>query len=304
MSEKWVAGLVEDVVYHRPGGVPLLARLYQPGGDRSSGDRSGGDRPGADRPLSTPMPAMVSVHGGRWCAESRLTNAVIDQRLADAGIFVMAIDFRMPPAVKFPTPVAEINLAIRWLKMHAAEFGLDVNAIGGIGTSSGGHQLLLNALRPNDVRFASEPLAGQLDEDASLAFVIACWPVTDPLARYHHAVLRQMTIHIDSHHAYWRDETEMAEGSPQRIVDAGEQTHLPPLLLVQGTADTVLTPDMADRYAAAYRAAGGSVDLQKFADQPHTFITKFPDAPASQAALNTVVDFARRRLPVGSGGHP
>ena len=33
---------------------------------------------------------------------------------------------------------------------------------------------------------------------------------------------------------------------------------------------------MADNFAAAYRKAGGSIDLRKFDGQPHTFITKEP----------------------------
>jgi acetyl esterase/lipase len=238
---------------------------------------------------------MISVHGGRWCAETRLTNAVIDSRLADSGVFVMALDFRMPPLAKFPVPVADINLAIRWLKQRAPSLGLDANAIGGIGTSSGGHQLLLNALRPDDARFAAESLPDGLCVDASLAFIIACWPVADPLARYHYALEEKMSIHVDSHRAYWKDEAEMAEGSPQRIVEAGEMTHLPPLLLIQGTDDTVLSPGMTRRFAAAYRAAGGAVSLREFSGQPHTFITKAPGQTASQAALDAITAFALSR---------
>ncbi len=38
----------------------------------------------------------------------------------------------------------------------------------------------------------------------------------------------------------------------------------PPLLIVQGTNDDNLTPDMADRFADADRSAGGEVTLRKF----------------------------------------
>jgi acetyl esterase/lipase len=116
--------------------------------------------------------------------------------------------------------------------------------------------------------------------------------VADPLARYRYALEKNMSIHIDSHHAYWQDEAQMAEGSPQRIVEAGDMTHLPPLLLIQGTDDTVLSPGMTQRFAAAYRAAGGAVTLREFAGQAHTFITKFPEHAASQAALDAIAAFA------------
>jgi len=270
--------VAEDVIWDTPPDGPLLARLY---------------RPAARAPLA----AVVSVHGGRWCAESRLTNAVIDTALAEAGVLVMAIDFRMPPAHRYPVPVADINRAIRWLKAHADRHGIDPLSVGGIGTSSGGHQLLLNALLPGALAYAgAAPEPGSPGRtsatDASLAFAITCWAVSDPLARYRHALAHGMQLHIDSHHAYWRDEAQMAEGSPQRIVESGAATHLPPLLMIQGSADTVLTPDMAPRFAGAYAAAGARVELKMFDDVGHTFITKEPERPESRAALRELCAFA------------
>jgi acetyl esterase/lipase len=270
--------VAEDLIWDTPPDGPLLARLY---------------RPATRRPLA----AIVSVHGGRWCAESRLTNAVIDTALAEAGVLVMAIDFRMPPAHRYPVPVADINRAIRWLKEHAGEHGIDPLSVGGIGTSSGGHQLLLNALLPDAPAYAgcasdSGASGRTRATDASLAFAITCWAVSDPLARYRHALEHGMQLHIDSHRAYWRDEAQMAEGSPQRIVESGLATHLPPLLMIQGSADTVLTQDMAPRFAGAYAAAGARVELKMFDNVGHTFITKEPTLPASRAALRELCAFA------------
>jgi acetyl esterase/lipase len=55
----------------------------------------------------------------------------------------------------------------------------------------------------------------------------------------------------------------------------------------------ILPTDMADNFAAAYRKAGGAIDLRKFKDQPHTFITKEPAAPASQEAIEAIKAFVR-----------
>jgi acetyl esterase len=266
-----------DEVFHAPDGVELLARLYLPAGEG-------------------PFPAVVSVHGGRWCAETRTSNAVLDNALADAGIVVMAIDFRMPPAVRYPLPVADINFAIRWLKLHAQRLGSAPHLVGGLGTSSGGHQMMLNALRPADPSYVVDALPDGAAFDARLAWVVAGWPVTDPLARYHMAVAREMEIHVQSHHAYWPDLAAMQQGNPQLIVERGEAQFLPPGLVVQGTADTVLTPDMADRFAAAYQEAGGVLELRKYQDQPHTFITKDPEAAASRAAIGDIAAFILRQV--------
>jgi acetyl esterase len=266
----------EDAPYYQHQSGALLARLYRP---RSQ----------------VPRAAIVSVHGGRWTRETRLTNAPLDEALARDGNVVMAIDFRMPPVARYPDCVADINLAVRWLKLHAAEFGVRAELVGGIGTSSGAHQLMLCAMRPRDPRYAALPLSGGPGLDAALAFMVMGWPVLDPLARYEMAKAKSMTEHIAAHDAYWPTVEAMAEGNPQLILDRGEPAALPPALLVQGTADTILPSGMASNFAAAFRKAGGSLDLRMFEGQPHTFITKDPAAAASTAATELIKAFVRYR---------
>lgn len=265
---------VEDVNYLSHPSGSLLARLYRP-------------------KQSQPRAALVSLHGGRWTRETRLTNVVIDEALARDGALVMALDIRMPPVARYPDCLADINYAIRWLKQYAATMGVSADRVGGIGTSSGGHQIMLSAMRPRDPRYAAIP--GPDGVDASLGFVIACWPVLDPLARYRMAKAKGMDDHVAAHHAYWPGEAAQAEGNPQMILDRGEAAQHPPTLVIQGTGDVILPTDMADKFAAAYRAAGGSISLRKFADQPHTFITKEPAAAASLEAIEAIKAFVREQ---------
>ena len=56
--------------------------------------------------------------------------------------------------------------------------------IGIIGISSGGHQGMLGAMRPNDPRYAAIPLAKGGPQSASVNCVVMMWPVIDPLGRY------------------------------------------------------------------------------------------------------------------------
>ncbi len=267
----------EDVEYQRQSqsGKPLLARLYRPRG------------PG-------PFPAVVEVHGGAWTANDRLTNAPIHQALATSGAVVMAIDFRMPPEAQYPASIEDINLAVRWLKAQGREFGVEPDRIGGVGTSSGGHQIMLSALRPRDPCYAALPLEAASPVDASLAFIVVCWSIVDPLARYRMVREKRIDRLIQAHHAYWPSEAAMAEGNPQLILERGEATDLPPALMLQGTDDDNVTPDMADRFAAAYRKAGGRIDLTNFEGEPHAFIGKDPGSPASRRALDLITAFVRR----------
>jgi acetyl esterase/lipase len=261
-----------DLEYRRDGDAALLARLY--------------------RPLGTgPFPAVIEVHGGAWASGDRLNNAPLDIALAKSGIVVLAIDFRMPPAHRYPASIADVNYATRWLKTHAGGLGSRRDLVGGLGTSSGAHQLLLSLLKPGDPRYAALPLAEAPEETASLPWAALCWPIADPLARYRMVKDKTNLRLVESHEAYWASETEMAEGSPQRVVDGGEAGALPRAILVQGLADDNVTPDMADRFAAAWRARGGQIALHKFADQPHTFIPRDPASEASRRATELIRDF-------------
>ena len=261
-----------DLEYRRTEDGPLLARLYQPKG-------------------RGPFPALIEVHGGAWASGDRLNNAPLDEALAKSGIVVLAIDFRMPPKHRYPLSIADIHYATRWLKAHAEEFGSRADLVAGLGTSSGAHQLLLSALKPTDPRYAALPLAEAPGMDGSLPYLVLCWPISDPLARYRMVKEKGRTPLIQSHDAYWNSEAEMEEGNPLRIVEAGEVASLPPAILLQGTGDDNVTPDMADSFTAAWRAKGGAIDLHKFDGQPHTFVMRDPTADASLRACELARDF-------------
>ncbi|HTV87979.1 MAG TPA: alpha/beta hydrolase [Stellaceae bacterium] len=264
-----------DLEYRQDNGTPLLARLYRPQGDG-------------------PFPALLDVHGGAWASGDRLNNAPLDEALAQSGIIVLAIDFRMPPPWRYPHSIADISYATRWLKAHAAEFGSRRDLVGGLGTSSGAHQLLLSALRPADPRYAALPLPEDPTTSATLPYLVLCWPIADPLARYRMVKDKGNTRLQQAHDAYWASEAEMAEGNPQRLLDQGGALRpLPPAILVQGTADDNVTPDMADRFAAAWQANGGRIELHKFAGQPHTFIPRDPGSEAARRAIELICDFVR-----------
>jgi acetyl esterase len=264
----------DDIEYQRQDGQPLLARLYQPIG------------PG-------PFPAVLEVHGGAWTGGDRLNNVAIAEALAASGVVVMSIDFRMPPQARYPDTVADVNLGIRWLKTNAEKFHSRADLVGGLGTSSGGHMVLLSALRPLDPRYAKLPVPGSA-VDASLRFAIACWPVANPLERYRVKKAAGQERFVVSHDKFWPSEAEMEDANPTLILTRGEQVVKPPMLIMQGTADDNLTPDMANDFAAAYASAGGAIDKHIFPGQPHAFIPNAPTAPDSLRALELIKAFVHQ----------
>ena len=223
---------VRDIVYQRHGDTVRLARLYQPAG-------------------TGPFPAVVQVHGGAWNTKDRTDGQNTALDLAGAGIVVLSIEFRNAPEAPYPASLQDINYGIRWLKAHAREFGSSAERVGLYGTSSGGHQALLAAMRPDDPRYAALPLVDAPQLDAKVAFVVSGWGVLFPLERYKLATAQGNTSIARSHDTFFRDEQTQLEATPALILERGEKATLPPALVFQGTADEWTTP------AACPTACGG-----------------------------------------------
>jgi len=272
---------VRDVEYLRHGDTPLLARLYLPAG------------PG-------PFPLVAEIHGGAWCRGDRLDEDRFNRALAQAGVAVAALDFRMPPVAAYPGSLQDIHAGLRWLKSHAPQLRTRPDWIGVLGLSSGAHQAMLCAMRPHDPRYAAIPEPA--GPDASAAFAVLCWPVIDPLARYHYAKALQaggkpypdaIDRVIPDHERYWPDEAAMAEGNPVMALERGEPATLAPVLYLQGDQDIIHPRAHAQRFVAAYRKAGGDLTLRWFAGEAESFVNKKPDAPATAEAVAAIAAFAR-----------
>jgi acetyl esterase/lipase len=265
---------VLDVEYQQLEGTPWLARVY--------------------RPLGVgPFPTIVDVHGGAWNNGDRTNDAQLNQALAARGILTLAIDFRQPPQAGYPASVCDMNLAIRWLKVHASKFG-GTARVGALGVSSGGHLVLLGGLRPRDPRYAAVPLpAGSPEVDASLAYVVACWPVSDPLYRYRLARENGNASIVKAHDAYWGTEAAMEEGNPPLILERGEPVDLPPTLIIQRKVDANHPLEMQERLVEWYRKCGGHIEMPLFDRIPAPFRIS-DDAPETAAVVDTITEFIRR----------
>ena len=278
---------IEDVEYLRHADMPLLARLFKPRG-------------------TGPFPLVVELHGGAWCHGDRLNDTIINESLARSGVVVAALDFRMPPVAAYPASLADINYAIRWCKTRAAELGIRPDRVGLLGVSSGAHQAMLLGMRPRDPRYAAIPLpATAAAVDGSVRCVVLCWPVIDPLGRYHYAkklkaggkpypdLVDQV---LPSHDEYWKTEAAMAEGSPVRALERGERVELPPALYVQGTQDLAYPRPDLDRFVAEYRKAGGRVALELYEGEGQAFITRNSSSPNATKAIDKIIEFVHQEI--------
>ena len=267
---------VRDVEYQRQAGKAWLARIYQPKG-------------------TGPFPTIVDVHGGAWHNGDRTNNAGIDRALAIKGIVVAAVDFHQPPQAGYPASICDVNLAVRWLKTHAADFN-GTTAVGAFGNSSGGHQVVLSAVRPRHASYSALPLPNHPEIDASLACVIAAWPVIDPLYRFRFAKEFNREELITAHLEYWRTEEAMAEGSPQTIIEQDERVELPPILMLLKANDRNHPLEMQERFIASYRKRGGMIEAQTFDGLPEHRMVPSPSQPETMRCIETITGFIRRHL--------
>ena len=274
---------VHEQEYRTDGNESWIVRIYQPQG-------------------TGPFPALLDVHGGAWNRGERSNDAVMNHALAASGMVVAAIDFRLAPAHPYPAQVIDVNYATRWLKAHAADFNATAEQVGGIGSSSGGHTLMLSAMRPNDPRYSVLDLVGTAGADgvdASLAYTICCWPVLDPYARYLYAQESNNARLAASSEAYFLSQDTMQEGNPQHILERGEKVELPPTLLIQGTKDDNVPLAIPQRFETAFSGAGGDIQVEFFTDMPHGF-GNMP-GPESDQAIGLMKAFVARCLtPAGA----
>jgi acetyl esterase len=267
--------VLRDIEYQSEAGKPWLARIYQPQG-------------------AGPFPTLVDVHGGAWHNGDRTNNAGIDSSLAAKGILVAAVDFRQPPEAGYPASICDVNLAVRWLKAHAPEFN-GTTGVGAFGNSSGGHQVVLSALRPRHPAYSALPLPKHPELDARLDYVIAGWPVIDPLYRFRFAKEFNREEHIKAHIAYWITEDAMAEGSPQTIVEQNEQADLPPILMLLKANDRNHPVQMQERFIASYRKRGGEIEVHTFDGLPEHRVVPSPSQPDTMRLIDTMTEFISRK---------
>jgi acetyl esterase/lipase len=225
----------------------------------------------------------------------------VDERLAASGLLVVAIDVRLAREAPYPASVADANYGIRWLKSKAREWNGDPETLGALGSSSGGHVLELCAMRPHDVRYTVYPLPEAPHLDATLAYVIARSPISDPVARYEQAQKMQRATLITNSELYFNPWETIVEGNPQRLLERGAAATLPPMFVLQGELDDNVLPAVQERFVATYRAAGGEIDYEVFPGAEHRWIIH--PGPQTDRAIEMIKAFIARQLrawqPVG-----
>src|SRR5262249_14964593 len=124
-AEKYEVELKEDIEYGTGGGEKLKLHLAKPKG------------------TTAPVPGIVYIHGGGWRAGNKNMHKVMIKEAAADGFVAVSVGYRFTPKHRFPAQIEDCKCAVRWMRAHADELGLDPNHIGAIGFSAGAHLSLM-----------------------------------------------------------------------------------------------------------------------------------------------------------------
>lgn len=91
------------------------------------------------------LPVIVSVHGGAWVYGTKETYQFYCMSLVKRGFAVVNFTYRLAPKYKFPTPMEDTNLVMKWVLENAEKYNLDVDNIFAVGDSAGGNDLAFYA---------------------------------------------------------------------------------------------------------------------------------------------------------------
>lgn len=113
--------VIRDLTYIQRGEHALQLDLYLP-----------------TQQATAPLPAIVFVHGGGWQSGDRAEFAPMAIRMAQQGYAAACISYRLSPEARYPAAIHDVKSALRWVRAHAGDYGIDPARIAIAGGSAGG----------------------------------------------------------------------------------------------------------------------------------------------------------------------
>lgn len=256
---------VADLVFPGPADARPL-RLYRPLRDAGAG----------------PAPALVFFHGGGWVVGDLDTHDHLCRYLAgQAGVAVVAVDYRLAPEHRFPAAFDDAVAATRWLACEASTLGLDGTRLAVGGDSAGGNLAAGVALALRDER----ALAHQLLIYPAVDFTADNDSLRDNASGY---VLT--TRAMDQFAAWYLGDATLERDWRASPALAADHRGLPPATVITAGYDPLR--DEAAAYAATLRAAGVAVEHRDYPDMIHGFARMGGKLDSARTAL----DYCAARL--------
>ncbi len=176
--------------------------------------------------------------------------------LVDRGFTLFMVRHGSSPYFKVPDAVEDVRRALRFIRHHASDFGVDPDRLGVFGGSAGGHlSLMLGTASDKGDREAEDPISRT---PAKVAAVVAYFPPVD---------LRGLAGPSDRFPALDFDPDAEASVSPILYVTSDD----PPTLLIHGDEDTLVPLNNSERIRDAFEEANVPTQLIVMEGAGHGF---------------------------------
>jgi acetyl esterase/lipase len=201
--------------------------------------------------LEDKVPVVVFIHGGGWSGGNK--EDCNPSPLTMQGLAVVSINYRLSREAKWPAQIHDCKAAIRWIRAHAREYGLNGEEIGVWGPSAGGH--LAAMLGTTSGIKALEGTEGNLDQSSEVQAVCDLFGPSD---------LSQMV----KNSRFGKTAVLALLGSDnkilERIASPVYYAHhkAPPFLIMHGDRDAVIASEQSLALAIALQKAGNQVTVK------------------------------------------
>jgi acetyl esterase/lipase len=240
---------------------------------------------------TAPRALVVCIHGGGWAGGDKSRYQWLGEALAAKGFAAASVTYRFAPQWRSPAPMEDVQRAVRWLRLKAAEYALDPARFGAIGGSAGGH--LASWLGLADPLDDSDPALAKLS--CRVQCVVDCYGPVDLEAMMTSASAPIVESFLGKPLA--GNEADYRKGSPVSHVKATP----PPFLIVHGTKDLgtsrgQVPMEQSVAFLEKLKKARGEARLIRLEGAPHGFTGAGPANPHAKATLEAALEFFGRHL--------
>lgn len=225
------------------------------------------------------LPALVYLHGGGWVYFNLDTHdRLMREYAARSGRVVVGVEYAHAPEARFPVALHQCVAALRWLRAHAQDHGVDAHRIALAGDSAGANLALAAALELRDAG------AGELLE--SLVLNYGAYSDDEAGESFRRYDGPRYSLGSEEMRGFWRhylrsDADRLdPRAQPLRASLAG----LPPCLLVVAECDVLRDGNLA--LATKLREASVPVSLLRYEGACHSFLEAMSFSPLSNCALD------------------
>ena len=221
-----------------------------------------------NRAAGTKSPGIVIIHGGAWKGGNKSAGREIDSgtTFALAGYVCASVEYDKSPG-NWPRNLLDCKNAVRFLRAHADELGVDSTRIGVIGGSAGGHLAMMVAFTSHVAELEPTAPYPAMRNDVS-----ACVNMYGPADLFLQQGVKEAV----------RDGEKKLEMFDAKAADfsalwrlASPIQHVrkdsPPVLILQGAKDVIVKPEQAVVLDAKLSEIGVEHQTVLIPDTAHTF---------------------------------